>query len=479
MRPLAWCVLLILPIRVSSQIFIPTGSMHQPRAEHTATLLANGTVLVAGGTTTGGVATNTAEIYNPATGAWRYTLYPMNVARLLHTATLLPDGRVLIAAGGNTCCSLTSAEIFDPVTEQFTLTGSLSSARHASVAVPLNDGRVLAVSGSSTVNFFATPTVEVFNPIGGTWSPAAAHPTGVTLHQALRLPDGNVFVSGGYDGYNLFAHASVHAYNPISNSWIARAPMLVARVDHRTALLQDGRILIIAGADSSHNTINSVEIYDPTAGVNGQSQFGPALSTNRRRHTATLLPDGRVLVIGGGYHTYGSSETWLSSAESLYPSASGWNSAGSMASTRGYHTSTLLPSGAVLVAGGFNNQYLNAAELWARPVAVVEEPINLDGSSVFNGNRGVVPVKFSLLINGVRTCSLPAATIALVRTAGGTPGYINESEYGTPADSGSDFRIADCKYIFNVGPRNLGAGTYQVQILLGGAVAGTATFGLR
>jgi hypothetical protein len=98
---------------------------------------------------------------------------------------------------------------------------------------------------------------------------------------------------------------------------------------------------------------------------------------------------------------------------------------------------------------------------------------------VFNVKRGVVPVKFTLTANGVATCDLPAATIALTRTFGGTLGQVDESIYSGPADTGSNFRITDCQYIYNLSASALGVGSYQVDILINGQVVGSAVFGLK
>jgi hypothetical protein len=111
--------------------------------------------------------------------------------------------------------------------------------------------------------------------------------------------------------------------------------------------------------------------------------------------------------------------------------------------------------------------------------AQVQQPINADGTSVFNVRRGVVPVKFTLTLNGVATCNLPPATIAVTRTAGGTTGPIDESVYTGSADTGSNFRISNCQYIYNLSASALGVGTYRVDIIINGQVVGSATFTLR
>jgi hypothetical protein len=111
--------------------------------------------------------------------------------------------------------------------------------------------------------------------------------------------------------------------------------------------------------------------------------------------------------------------------------------------------------------------------------ATIQQPVNADGSSVFAVRRGVVPIKFRLSANDVSTCQLPAATIAVFRTAGGTLGAINESDFLQPSDSGANYRIDGCQYIYNLGSSGLGAGTYLVQLKIADAVVGTGTFSLK
>jgi hypothetical protein len=109
----------------------------------------------------------------------------------------------------------------------------------------------------------------------------------------------------------------------------------------------------------------------------------------------------------------------------------------------------------------------------------VQPPINADGTSAFNVRRGVVPVRFTLTLSGVATCDLPPATIAVTRTAGGVIGEVNESVYGGNADTGSNFRIDNCQYVYNLNSRALGVGTYRIDILIDGQVVGNAVFSLN
>jgi hypothetical protein len=117
----------------------------------------------------------------------------------------------------------------------------------------------------------------------------------------------------------------------------------------------------------------------------------------------------------------------------------------------------------------------------AQPVyaAQVQEPINADGSSVFNAKKGVVPVKFNLTLGNVSTCQLPTASIALTRTSGNSPGVIDESVYEMPSDNGAYFRISDCQYVYNLSAKSLAAGTYRANIFIGGQIVGSGFFGLK
>lgn len=117
----------------------------------------------------------------------------------------------------------------------------------------------------------------------------------------------------------------------------------------------------------------------------------------------------------------------------------------------------------------------------ARPayVGTIQQPVNLDGSSMFNANRGVIPLKFTLTFGGVSNCSLPAATLVLTRTDGAAPGVINESLYTGSADTGSNFRNNGCQYVYNLGSSSLSPGKYRVDIKIGTEVVGSAKFGLK
>jgi Kelch motif/Galactose oxidase, central domain len=175
--------------------FTPTGSLHRGRSSHTATLLADGRVLIQGGS---GFQT-TAELYNPATGTFALT-GTTRAGRWLNTATLLPDGRVLISGGRASDDSIfKSAELYDPKTGRFTATGSMSAGRQQQTATLLLDGRVLIAGGYSGVGMAqqATPSAELYDPKTGRFTAAGTMTIARMQQTANLLADGRVLIAGG------------------------------------------------------------------------------------------------------------------------------------------------------------------------------------------------------------------------------------------------------------------------------------------
>jgi hypothetical protein len=179
----------------ATAIWSLTGSMATARAVQTTTLLPDGRVLVAGGTDTGvaGNALASAEIYNPATGTWS-SAGNMKTAREYHTATLLTNGKVLVAGGDVGGTVLGSSELYDPVAGTWTLTGNLINARKAHTAALQPDGKVL-VAGAVASNFVST---ELYDPATGTWSMTGAMSVQRSKHTMTLLPDGTTLVAGGF-----------------------------------------------------------------------------------------------------------------------------------------------------------------------------------------------------------------------------------------------------------------------------------------
>ncbi len=313
------------PARAAS--FNTTGSMNTARENHTATLLANGEVLVTGGDnfTDGSLAS--AELYNPATGNWTLT-GSMSVPRIDHEAVLLQNGQVLVAGG---CCngtnSLASAELYNPATGTWTATGSMTTARNSFIMILLPNGQVLAAGGGqltsaelynpATGTWTATGNMtsaslagvllqngdvfalsELYNPTIGTWSSTAQDPIGATLPVVL-LPNGDVFAGGGIQGNSI--------YHPSSDQWTNFAPpsctMLHQSCEGGGALLSTGKVLVAGGITQvpgqpypKDETNGIASLLDPSTLTWASTT---SMKVSRVGETVTVLLNGQVLFAGG------------------------------------------------------------------------------------------------------------------------------------------------------------------------------------
>jgi hypothetical protein len=273
--------------------FSPTGSMNRPRVGHSATLLTNGKVLIAGGG--GGASPVTlAELYDPATGTFVPT-GPMVMVRLSHTATLVSGGKVLIAGGPP------QSELYDPATGTFELAAPPTGPGH-----PLLGGMVIpsaTVLSDGTV-LLSGPSSEIYDPTSGTFTRAGNLAFPSFGHTATLLPDGKVLVAGGvWEDDGVLARAEL--YDPATRTFTRNGNMTTNRNSHTATLLRDRAVLITGGDDGrcsfvpppcSGGTLSSYELYDP---VMGTFAVGGAMTTERQGHTATVLNDGRVLLTGG------------------------------------------------------------------------------------------------------------------------------------------------------------------------------------
>jgi hypothetical protein len=231
---------------------------------HTVTLLADGTVLVAGGATGGGSAAS-AELLNPATLTWTST-GDMIQGRWGHTATLLPDGRVLIAGGGDPNGNgrrFRSAELYDPATGIWTASGDMAETRTGHTATLLPDGTVLVAGGHNGGPFL--DSAELYDPATGIWIPGADMTHGRASHTATLLSDETVLVAGGVYGNDAGPCceplSSAELFDPRSGSWTATGSMIELRGGSTATLLTDGRVFVVGAINMG--TVPSAELYDP------------------------------------------------------------------------------------------------------------------------------------------------------------------------------------------------------------------------
>jgi len=336
--------------------WIQTGSLIYPRELHTATLLKNGQVLVAGGDGNP-VIRASAEIYDPDTGKWTQTgslIYP----REYDTATLLQNGKVLVAGGQDypsiSYITRASAEIYDPDTGKWTQTGSLAYDRYGHTATLLQDGRVLVAGGEDNLGQGAT--AEIYNPDTGKWTQTGSLNYKRSFHTAALLQDGRVLVAGGATRSDYRASAEI--YDPATGRWTQTGSLNQSRAHFTATTLHDGRVLVAGGMFQLFDTRASAEIYDPDTGK--WTQAG-SLNAPRSDHTATLLQDGRVLVAGG----FDSDHTSIHASAEIYDPVTGlWTQTGSLTYKRCEHTATLLDNGAVLITGGWGSSLRASTELF-------------------------------------------------------------------------------------------------------------------
>ena len=287
--------------------FTATGSLRTGRLGARAVALADGRVLVAGGDAEDVDAwrpTAAAEIYDPATGTFTPT-GSMKTRRDYHSLTRLADGRVLVAGGTNDDGDLASAEIFDPATGTFAPTGSLSTERAGHSATLLADGRVLAAGGSN--RYGAPRTAELYDSASGRFERAGAAAGGHDF--AVAQPDGRVLVLGGTPPEIWAPVAPVEAPKPghvPGPGFSVAEPPVADRQGHTATLLADGRVLVAGGMTQDlsdgnpPDVLRSAEVFDPASGR--FSQVGD-MTAPRRDHAAALLADGLVLVVGGDIST--------------------------------------------------------------------------------------------------------------------------------------------------------------------------------
>lgn len=289
------------PNQGPSGSFAVTRPMRTAREGHTATVIQNGKVLVAGGASkvygAGRKIFASAELYNPSKGRFSNT-GPMLEARTGHTATLLADGKVLIAGGDDGTTSLSTAELYDPATAKFTATGAINFARDQCTATLLANGKVLVAGGAQLLpdgSGSVLDTAELYDPTIGSFSLTGAMTSARQGPTATLLPDGRVLITGGVDNDGVVLD-SAELYDPMTGTFSPVGQMTTSRYGHLAAALGDGDVLIAGGIDNAGSSLKSAEVFDANSGSFTAIKTMPH---DRFRVGATVLTSSTILIAGG------------------------------------------------------------------------------------------------------------------------------------------------------------------------------------
>jgi len=363
--------------------------MLNERSSHSALLLDDGTVLVVAGRGKGGPRGPRlfpfTEIFDPATGQWADS-GELEKEREFFTLLTLQDGRILAAGGTNIQLDATkTAEVRDPATGEWISVGKMDTGRERGVGVLLNDGRVLATGGKNK-NLRDQDSTEIFDPTTNEWTDAAPMSQARSIHTATVLSDGRVLVVGGGKPDGPF-FATAEVYDPATDSWSSTGSMRLPRILHTATLLTDGRVLVVGGKGEPEPDIDSTirqtsEVWDPKTG-----EWSPAgsMAEGRAEHTATLLKDGTVVVIGS---------LNKNTSEIYDPATDTWYDSATMTEARYRHTSTVLKDGSVFVLGGFTTDRVTiTGEVFAGDGFAVADACATGVSGALSTLNGIDPVE--------------------------------------------------------------------------------------
>ena len=332
---------------------VAIGHMSIPRAAHTSTLLQNGQILVTGGCIDQGCEIRSAksEIYDPASKSFT-TIQDMIKARVSHTATLLPNGKVLIAGGWTPTGVTGDAELYDPETQSFESTGNMNTPRGGHTAILLNHGSVLIAGGGNSQGEMSFS--EIYDPKKGRFIETGSMQMARGAHIAVLLKDGRVLVAGGRNKQDQVL-ASAEIFDPKTRTFVRIGNMTIVRHKHAGIALSDGRILIVGGsnADDWNGKYQSAEVFNPKTG-----QFSSISNMERERfklrNAVAALKSGEIVIAGGNKYV----EIYNSINQTFRVSK------GRLDTGRMFSTATSTFAGGVLIAGGYDDSLRPTDKVW-------------------------------------------------------------------------------------------------------------------
>jgi 6-phosphogluconolactonase (cycloisomerase 2 family) len=391
----------------SADIYNPNGrtftalkaSMNVPRESHVAILLRDGRVLIAGGRRSSYL--DSAEIFNPAArvfsvatkvvtnaaGDDEVKTSKMNSGRGNPGAVVLLGGKVLIAGGFNGVY-LSSAELYDPGSGVFGTTGAMANAREGFTTTLMpSTGKVLVAGGynDSWLN-----SAELYDPSAGSFATTAgAMNESRRYHTASLLSNDKILLTGGQSLDSSTNEATVtntaEIYSPNDNDFYSTGNMITARMNHTATLLPDGKVLIAGGADVNGNPLSSAEIYDPNT---GKFTATGSMTAARTRHSTVMVNDGSIVIAGG------LSAQALATAEVYDPARGVFTPTTPMSGPRFNAPAVILNDGTVLYAGGIKSARLrfdiNDSDADNISTNIVFSPDSKAGFVSYSGSGGVL-----------------------------------------------------------------------------------------
>jgi len=367
-------ILLVLLILIPNliprfNVFVRAGRLKDIRFRYSGTLLPDGNILIAGGTSNSSDFNRITSIVIYDTKSSKFIKSGnMKEARYDHTATLLKDNRILLTGGYGESGELNSAEVYNYKTKKSYKLPNMKYGRHEHAATMLSNGRVFIIGGHQDKYYYGdrqkteTESAEIFNPITNTF---ITTPKSNFLYDRypllVTLRNGKVFIAGGRKlraQYDNQYYAEI--YDPKKNSFTVIGKMIQPHQYGTVTLLKDDKVLLTGGLISQNTVSKYAEIYDP---LKNKFISTEELNVNRYFHTATLLPDGKVLIAGGkskddylplnkGMRDLKTFETV--SAEIYNPAKGSFYRISDMKTPRSLHLAVSVPSGAVFLFGGFN-----------------------------------------------------------------------------------------------------------------------------